>query len=78
MLTMSTIVPELQDCLCIAQEHDTTLGKYWLLARSTHTNYTIVHNFVGEFLTFKRQLYVPNNLVPTILYEYQDVCEHFS
>ena len=52
-LTTTTTVPELLDCLCVAQEHDTTLQKYWLLAHSTHADYGIIHNSIGEFLTFK-------------------------
>ena len=51
---MTTIAPEFLDHLCIAQEHDTALQKYWLLARSTHVDYGIVHNSMGEYLTLKR------------------------
>ena len=72
MITMTMTVPELLDRLCVAQEHNTVLRKYWLLARGTHPNYSIVHNSTGELLTFKGQLYVPKNLVPIILYEYHD------
>ena len=43
------------------------LQKYWRLTFSTHADYSIIHNLMGEFLTFKGQLYVPKNLVPTIL-----------
>ena len=69
---MTMTVPELLDCLRITQEHDTMLQKYWLLACSIHADYGIVHNSMGEFLTFKGRLYMPKNLVQTILYEYHD------
>ena len=72
VLTTTTTVPKLLDHLCVIQEYDTTLQKYWLLARGTHADYTIIHNSIGEFLTFKGRLYIPKNLVPTILYEYYD------
>ena len=52
-LTTTMTVPELLDCLCVTQEHDTTFQKYWLLAYGTHADYGIVHNSIGEFLTFK-------------------------
>ena len=78
MMTMTRTVPELLDCLCITQEHNTALRKYWLLARSTHPDYSIIHNSTGEFLTFKGQLYVPKNLVPIIPYEYHDARGHFG
>ena len=64
MLTTTITVPELLDCLCGTQDHDTTLQKYWLLARGTHADYSTIHNSMGEFLTFKGQLYVPKKLVP--------------
>ena len=76
-LTMTTTGPKLLDHLYVTQEHDTTLQKYWLLARGTHADYSIVHNSTGEFLTLKRQLYMPKNLVQTILYEYHDARGHF-
>ena len=72
MLTTTTTIPELLNCLHVAQGHDTILQEYWLLARSTQVDYSTVHNSVGEFLTFKGRLYVPKKLVPTILYEYHD------
>ena len=75
---MTAIVPELLDHLCLAQDHDTTLQKYWLLAYSTHADYSTIHNSIGEFLTFKGRLYVPKSLVLTILYEYHDARGHFS
>ena len=56
---MTTIVLEVLGHLRVTQEHDTTLQKYWLLAFSTHAEYSIVYNSIGEFLTFKGQLYVP-------------------
>ena len=77
-ITMTMTVPELLDCLCVAQEHDTALQKYWLLARSTHPDYSIIYNSTGEFLIFKGRLYVPKNLVPIILYEYHDTRGHFG
>ena len=57
--TMTTTITELLDCLSVTQEHDTTLQKHWLLACSTHADYGIVYNSIGEFLIFKGQLYVP-------------------
>ena len=72
MLTATTIIPELIDCLCVTQEHETTLQKYWLLAHGTYADYSIVHNSMGKFLTFKGRLYMPSNLVPAILYGYHD------
>ena len=78
VLTTTVTVPELLDHLCVAQGHDTTLQKYWLLAHGTHADYGTIHNSIGEFLTFKGQLYVPKNLVPTILYEYHDAQGHFG
>ena len=69
---MTTTVQELLDYLCVTQEHDTTLKKYWLLACSTHADYGIIHNLIGEFFTFKGQLYLPKSLVTTIVYEYHD------
>ena len=35
------------------------LQKYWLLAHGTHADYGIIQNLIGEFLTFKGQLYIP-------------------
>ena len=75
---MTVTVQELLDHLCVAQNHDTTLQKYWLLACSMHADYSTVHNLIGEFLTFKGRLYVPKSLVLTILYEYHDAQGHFS
>ena len=69
---MTRKVPELLDHLRITQEYNTTLQKYWILACGTHADYGIVHNLMGEFLTFKGQLYVPKKLVQTILYKYHD------
>ena len=77
-LTLSMMVPELLDCLCITQEHDTMIGKYWLLACSIHADHNMVYNFIGEFLTFKGQLYVPKNLVLTIFHEYHDARRDFG
>ena len=78
MLTMIMSVPELLDCLRITQVHDTTLCKYWLLAHSTHEDYNIVYNLIGEFLTFKGQLYIPRSLVPTIVFKYHDARGYFG
>ena len=58
-LTMTTIVPELLDGLRVIQEHDIILQKYWLLACGIHADYGIIHNSIGEFFTFKEQLYIP-------------------
>ena len=77
-LTMTATVPELLDRLRVAQEHNTTLQKYWLLACGMHADYSTVHNSLGEFLTFKGRLYIPKSLVPTILYEYHDAQGHFG
>ena len=52
-LTMNMTVPKLLDHLYVTQKHDTTLQKCWLLACSIHADYSIVHNLIGEFLTFK-------------------------
>ena len=71
-LTMTTTVLELLDYLRIAQEHDTTLQKYLLLARGTHADYGIIYNSMGKFLTFKGRLYVLKKMLQTILYEYHD------
>ena len=78
VLTTTATVPELLDRLRVAQDHDTTLQKYWLLARGTHPDYSTVQNALGEFLTFKGRLYVPKGLIPTILYEYHDARGHFG
>ena len=75
---MTATVPELLDCLCVTQDYDTTLQKYWLLAHGTHADYSSIHILIGEFLTFKGRLYVPKSLVPTILYEYHDAQGHFG
>ena len=75
---MTATVPELLDRLHVAQGHDTELQKYWLLSCGTHTDYGTIHNLIGEFLTFKGQLYVPKKLVPTILYEFHDARGHFG
>ena len=75
---MTATVPELLDHLCVAQDHNTALQENWLLARGAHADYSTVHNSLGEFLTFKRRLYVPKSLVPTILYEYHDAQGHFG
>ena len=53
MMTTTTTVPELLDRLCVTQEHNTALQKYWLLARSTHPDYSIIHNSTGEFLLLR-------------------------
>ena len=37
-LTTTTTVSELLDCLHVAQGHDTTLQKYWLLNHGTHAD----------------------------------------
>ena len=71
-------VPELLDHLGVAQSHDTTLQKYWPLACSMHADYSTICNSIGELLTFKGGLYVPKNLVPTILYEYHNARGHFG
>ena len=76
-MTMTTTVPELLDRLCVAYGYDTTLQKYWLLAYSTHPDNSIVQNSIGEFLTFKGQLYTPKKLVQIILYKYHDAQGHF-
>ena len=60
-LNTSITVPELLDNLFITQDHDSTLGKYWLPACRTHAKHNIVHNPLGEFPTFKRWLYIPKN-----------------
>ena len=78
MLTTTTTITELLDHLHVTQEYDTTLQKYWLLARVIHANYSIVNNSIGEFLTFKGQLYVPKSLVPTILFKYHDSQGYFG
>ena len=75
---MTATVPELLDCLHIAQDHDTSLQKYWLLAHSTHVDYSTVYNSIGEFYTFKRRLYIPKILVLIIQYEYHDARGHFG
>ena len=75
---MTVTVPELLDCLCVTQGHNTALQKYWLLAYSMHADYSTVYNSIGEFLTFKGRLYVPKKLVPTILYEHHDARGHFG
>ena len=75
---MTITVPELLDHLCVTQEHNTSLQKYWLLAHSTHADYGIIHNLIGEFLAFKGRLYEPENLVPTILYKYHATRGHFG
>ena len=75
---MTMTVPELLDHLRVAQEHDPMLGKYWILARSIHTNYNIVYNLIGKFLTFKGGLYVPKKMVPTMFYEYHDANGYFG
>ena len=72
VLTITTIVLELLDYLCIAQEHNITLEKFWLLDQGIHADFSIIHNLIDEFLTFKGQLYVPKRLVPTIFYEYHN------
>ena len=77
-LTTTTTVPELLDCLRVAQEHDTILQKYWQLAHGTHLDYGIVYNPIGEFFTFKGQLYIPKNLVQSILYEYHEAQGYFG
>ena len=74
---MTTTVPKLLDHLHTAQEHDTIIGKYWQLVFSKHADYNILHNSIGEFFTFKSQLYVPKNLVPIMSYEYHNACRHF-
>ena len=51
-MTITTTVPELLDHLYVTQEQETALQKNWLLAHSTHPDYTIIHNLTGEFLTF--------------------------
>ena len=51
---MTKTVPELLDYLHVAQEHDIMLQKYRLLASGTHTDYNVIYNSIGEFLTFKR------------------------
>ena len=53
VITMTTIVPELLDCLCVTQEHETPLQKYWLLARSIHPDYSIIHNSIENSLSLK-------------------------
>ena len=78
VITTTMPVPELLDHLCVTQENDTALRKYWLLACSTHPDYSVVHNSAREFLTFMGQLYVPKKLVPIILYEYHDARGHFG
>ena len=54
------------------------LGWYWKLACNTRAHYNMEYNLLGEFFTFKVQLYVPKNLVSIILYEYKDSIGHFG
>ena len=75
---MTAILPELLDRIYVAQDHNTALQKYWLLAHGMHADYSTVHNSIGEFLTFKGRLYVPKSLVLTILYEYQYTRGYFG
>ena len=37
-------------------------AKNWLLAHSIHADYGIIQNLMGEFLTFKGQLYMPKKI----------------
>ena len=62
----------------VAQENDPTLHKCLLLAFSMHVYYSIVHNSLGEFFTFKGRFYVPKNLVPNKLYEDHDAQGQFG
>ena len=78
MLTKTVTVPKLLDHLHVTQEHDTMLQKYWLLAYTTHADYGIINNSIGEFLNFKGRLYIPKNLVLIILYEYHDAQGYFG
>ena len=77
-LIATTMVPELLNRLCVAQEHDTTLGRYWLLAYSIHVDYYIAHNSLRGFLMYKGPFYVSKSLVPTILYEHHDAFGDFG
>ena len=78
MLTTTITVPVLLDHLHTIQEYENILQKYWLLACGTHADYSIINNLIGEFSTFKGQLYVPKSLVPTILFEYQNAQGYFG
>ena len=77
-MTITMTVPELLDCLHVTWEQDIVLKKYWLLAYSTHPDYSIIYNLTEEFFPFKGQLYIPNILLPIILYKYHDVQGHFG
>ena len=58
---MTTTVPDPVDYLFVIQDYDSTLQKHWLLAHGTHADYNFVHKLMGEFLTFKGQLYILKN-----------------
>ena len=49
ILTRLAVVPELLDCLHVAQEHNTTLGIYWQLACSTLVDYNIEQTYKEVF-----------------------------
>ena len=44
---MTAILPELLDRIYVAQDHNTALQKYWLLAHGMHADYSTVHNSIG-------------------------------
>ena len=77
-MTMDTAMSNFLDQIWLKQEHDSSLGRYWRHADGQNTNYNVLMNDLGDFLMYKRKLYVPQSLTKTILREYHDVCGHFG
>ena len=77
-MTMNSATSNFLDQIQLKQEHDSSLGRYWHHAHDQHANYNVLKNDLGDFLTYKGKLYVPQSLTKMILREYHDVHGHFG
>ena len=77
-MTTDTAMSNFLDQIRLGQEHDSSLGRYWHYAYSQHTDYNVLTNDLGDFLTYKGELYVLRSFMKMILREYHDTCGHFG
>ena len=50
-MTTDTAMSDFLDQIRLEQEHDSSLGRYWRHAHSQHTDYNVLTNDLGDFLT---------------------------
>ena len=77
-MTTDTAMSNFLDQIRLKKEYDSLLGRYWHHAHGQHANYNVLKNDLGDFLMYKRKLYVPQSLTKMILRECHDVRGHFG